>query len=227
MQKKCFMLLFLGICFLQASAITVVSNNTNWMQSTVSTVDNTYPGWQGVSSLPGVSTYTIVPTLGGTHVANVSGATNLSSASGIRYYRSTFNLLSFSDITADFQISVDNDVHIFINGHAVALEGSLSGDNFSSLPHHRVFVASNNTVINGYSSGQAFDWVASSFADSNWVVGINEVVLAIRNLDGGDGGGFSFRMDLNVTEIVPESSTFLLFILAGIGFIFTKKRITL
>ncbi|NUM35682.1 MAG: PEP-CTERM sorting domain-containing protein [Candidatus Brocadiae bacterium] len=210
MKKNLIVLFFFifSIVAIHAANLTVVSNSTNWMQSTVYTIDNTNPGWPGVSSLPALNTYTITPTVGGAHVSNVSGATNLFSADGIRYYRSTFSLSAFTDITADFQISVDNDAQIFINGHAVALEGSLTGDNFNAAPHHRVFIASNNSVVNGYSGGQAFDWVAASFADSKWIVGSNEIVLAIRNLSGGDAGGFSFRMDLAVTEVVPEPASF-------------------
>lgn len=215
------LVLLLGVVSLSAETLTLVSNTTQWRQSTTYTVNDTYPGWPGVSSLPSVGTFTIVPTAGG--LANVvAGSTAIYSANSIRYYRATFVLPTISDITADLQISVDNDVHIFINGQWLALEGSLAAENFSSLPHHRVFVDSNTNVVNGYSGGQAFDSTVSTFADSNWLVGTNEIILAVRNLSGGDAGAFSFRMDLNyVVSTVPEPSSLLLCLLVGL-FYFRK-----
>ena len=74
------------------------------------------------AALPGPATFTVTPTTNNvTHIANVAGSTNLFSDSGVRYYRTTFSLPSFSTISADIQLSVDNDVHIFINGAALAL----------------------------------------------------------------------------------------------------------
>ena len=208
--------LFIIIIFvstISATNISIVSNTINWKQSTVIHINNNVP-WEGVTSTPALNTYTTdLIAGGGTHVSGISGATNIASSYGVRYYRTTFNLGIISSISADLRVSVDNDVHIFINGHVVALEGSLSGENFYNNPHH--LLIANEDITNGYAGGDAFDSTAGTFANSNWAAGTNEIILAVRNLSN-DSGGFVFRMDIVADDILVPEPMNLLLLVAGI-----------
>ncbi len=213
-----------SIQFAFAASITLVSNTTQWLQSSTVLVDNNVP-WSGVSSLPNASTYTITPTAGGTHVDGISGATNLFSANGIRFYQASFNLTSFSSIIADIRVAVDNDVHIFINGKFVALEGSLTGDNFSDGNPHRLLIGSSGAITNGYLGGQSFDSTAGTFSSSNWVIGTNTIVLAVRNLSPTDSGGLSFRMDISTVDmVVPEPNSLCCIALFLFAWLIKKRK---
>ena len=187
-----------------ADTISIFSNTTNWRLSTQNPINNSVP-WPGVAALPAAGTFTLIPVAGAAHVFHVPGSTNLFAGSGIRFYRTDFNLGAFSTLTADLRISVDNSVHIFINGQALALEGSLSSANFANSIHHRLFIDAAGNVTNGFMSGDSFDSFAATFPAANWNVGTNEIILAIRNLSGGDAGGFSFGLDLTTTAVVTPA----------------------
>ena len=211
----------------QASAdfITVATNTTDWRQSTVidSSNSNTTP-WPGATSLPSASTFTIVPTAGASQVNPVPGATTLFSGSDVRFFRSTFTLSAFNTITADVRASFDNSLDIFINGHELALEGSLDTINFSG-PNHRLFVNADGSIVNGYQGGQAFSTrVATSFPSSFFVTGTNEVVLAVRNLSGGDSGGIAFRADFVTTSAVPEPASLVMLGTGVVGILSYARR---
>jgi len=206
-----------------ADVISVVSDTTNWQQSTVVQFDDTHPGWGGPPGIPAASTFTIDPTAGAGHVANVAGSTNIYSGNGIRYYRTLFNLEAFSSISLDIQMSADNDMWLgFNNGH-MATEGSLDGVNFADAIHHRLFIDTDGSVTNGYLGGDSFDFAVSSFDDSVWNVGSNELVLAVRNLSGFDSGGFSFGMTVTTTS-VPAPAPLVLLALGLLSITLRIKR---
>jgi len=186
-----------------ADTILVVSN-TDWTISSFPGVDETVP-WSGVSSLPDSSTFTLPSAAGAPHITGLEGATKIFSDEGVQYFLSVFELPAFSVITADIQLAVDNDVHVFINGFALALEGSLDVENYTGVPH-RLFIDSDESVINGdLLGGDPFDSFSSTFPKSNWKVGTNEIILAVRNLStGDDNGGFSFIMDIETSNLIPE-----------------------
>lgn len=203
----------LGFAAVPASAqiFTVISNNDEWRESQTVITDgaNDVP-WGGVApgSLPAVGTYTIIPTTGAGSVTPLPDASNLFSGSGIHFFRTTFTLPAFTSLTLDLRTYVDNDINIFFNGTELALEGSLDTNNFGGADPLRLRVAANGVVSNGPPNGQPFDEVAPTFA--NFFAGENEIVLAVRNLNGGDSGGFSFRADFDVVPTVsgvaPEPS---------------------
>ncbi len=205
-------LLALGAAPASGETISILTNLSDWMRSseiTPSPPSGTF--WDGVSVLPDASTFTVAVEGGAGHVANVEGSQNLFSASDVRFYQTIFALPAFGELTADLQISVDNDAQIFLNGFELAHEGSLLGENFSGLPHHRVFVGADGSVTNGYEGGDVFDRVAKSFPSSNWVSGgENTLTVAVRNLSGGDTGGFSLGLLLEllgpppVPDLVPR-----------------------
>ena len=45
-----------------------------------------------------------------------------------------------------------------------------------------------------------------NFASSNWIVGENALIRAVRNISGGDQGGFSFGMQVDATA-TPEPAS--------------------
>jgi hypothetical protein len=183
------------------NTVTLVTETTNWREST--NIDDTINAdavpWLGATFLPEASTFTIIPTEGAPYVNPVPGATALFSGSSVRFYRTTFDLPHFTTLALDVSASFDNDLHIFINGHDLALEGNFTMANFQGL-NHRLFVNTDGSIINGYEGGQPFSTsVASNFPSSFFHRGSNEAVLALRNLNGGDSGGVAFRADLVMT----------------------------
>lgn len=190
-----------------AATISLVTNTTDWLLSTVVDRSNSdVVPWPGASTfLPNVSTYTEIPVEGASHIFPVTGAAILFAGSGVSFYRATFSLAAFSAVTLDLSASFDNDLDIFINGHELALEGDFAAANFNG-PNHRLFVASDGTVTNGYLGGLPFTVsAAASFPSSFFNVGNNEIVLAVRNLSSGDSGGVTVSADLVTTE-APEPS---------------------
>lgn len=201
------------------AVITVASNATDWRQST--DVDSTssmdFP-WLGPAFLPDVSTYTLVPTEGWVAPTGVNGAAGLVVGEHVTFFRTSFNLPTFSTLTIDLQASFDNDLDIFFNGQELALEGDFSLNNFGAT--HRLFVAADGAVTNGYLGEWPFSTrVAASFPATIFNAGgTNELVVALRNI-GNDAGGLAFRADFttdSAPSAVPEPASLTLL---GVGVI--------
>ncbi|SIS76838.1 PEP-CTERM sorting domain-containing protein [Neptunomonas antarctica] len=215
--------LFLSAFHLSANAGLIVGTNaSDWRLSTVVESGGAGGNWTTLiaeGALPGLSTYTITPTSGGgvaSPGAAALGVTGLNAGSGVSFFRTTFELFDIQSALVD--VAVDNNIQIFINGHEVAREISLSGDNWTSiLPSFDIL--SDGSIANIVK----FD---STFAFSSWNEGENDVVLAVRNLDGGDSGGVAFRMELEGSAVpVSAPGTIALFglSLAALGFVRRKK----
>ncbi|MDA1276614.1 MAG: MBG domain-containing protein [Verrucomicrobia bacterium] len=185
-----------------ADVISVdTSNAANWKQSTSSYIDNTDPNWPGVTTpLPSAATYTVNTAI----QPLVAGFTGIVSGSGVTFYRSVFSLPSFATLTADLSALVDNNIQIFVNSKSLAsfgtdLCGFCSGD-------FRLFIGTDGTVNNGYLGGGLFSSVQASFLQSAWISGgANEIVVAVRNLGGGDTGGFRLSLVLTTTSPVNNA----------------------
>jgi hypothetical protein len=209
-----------------AQTITLVTNTTDWRESTVFDTSNANDTpWPGASFLPDASTFTLTPTAGASHVSPVPGATTLVGDGSVRFFRATFILSEFADITADVRASFDNDLNIFINGRELALDGDFSFGNFGA-PNHRLFVNTDGSIINGYEGGQPFTGrIATSFPASFFNTGENEVILALRNLNG-DGGGVGFRADFTARPVPAPSAllTALIGFVPGVAFLFRRRK---
>ena len=205
-----------------AAVTTVSSNNAAaWQLSSTVDVFDASP-WPG-ASLPAGSSFTL-PAVGGNSAAGLG----ILSGSGVTYYRTAFLLPAFGSITADVSALADNNIQIFVNGHELALYGTdLSG--FSRSPFH-LFIDTSGAVINGYLGGSSFSQISSPFAAADWNSGTtNEIELAIRNLSGGDSGGFVFNATLTTTAAVvpvpePESYAMLLAGLGLLGFVVRRRK---
>ncbi|MBI4625760.1 MAG: HYR domain-containing protein [Verrucomicrobia bacterium] len=188
--------------WVNAAVITVdTSNAANWKKSTFSYVDNTDPNWPGVTTpLPSAASYTVATTFNPTLPAGFGG---IFATSGVTFYRSVFSLPSFSTLTADLSARVDNNIQIFVNGVSVAGFGT-DTCGFCG-PDFRLFIGTGGAVTNGYSGGRAFSTVQAPYPPITWISGgINEIVVAVRNLDApvfpNDTGGFRLSLVLNTTD---------------------------
>lgn len=175
-----------------------IQSDSTWKLSTVTdqTSCMTFP-WSGVSgNLPAANTFTSTVVLGQPKsyksIDNVPGSEVIKSGKEVTFYRKTFFLADSSHADFFAEMTVDDDMEIYLNGHLVAREESHSTSN-SRFPSHWFHSAGNNTSPN--SSHESFDYTSSN-ASSYLTQGTNEVILAVRNKSGKDNGGFSFRMGI-------------------------------
>lgn len=181
--------------------LTLVSDNSWSLSTTVTTATaNSYP-WPGVASTPAASTFTLPVDVNQPypweHLYRVKGSQVIAAQSGVTYYRNTFNLVDPNGIEAYFRMFVDDNMQIFINGQWIALEDDMGQYNWRTASHSLRFNG-DGTHINGYAGGDAFDYVTKANLDNVFQAGSNEIILAIRNRTSKpDLGGFSFSMDLD------------------------------
>lgn len=182
---------------------SIVTNNS-WKLSTFTESSGMNSGahyWDGADSLPLDSTYTVVPTEEQYATTLVPGTKGLAAKDGVRYYRQTFNLSSLSGVEATFLASVDNSVQVYINKKAVALESDDNQSNFNDGKFLRLVIKSSGSNINGGTGYQSFDSYSTANASDIFVVGENEIVLAVANWDNTqnsyqDHGTISFRANI-------------------------------
>jgi hypothetical protein len=192
-----------------STSLSVVSDLT-WTKSTVVDAGGAGGPWVPPRTTPpAAGTFTQTPTFGnaggidGTDVADIGGgAVAISSVSGVYYFRTTFTLPSATGITANIRLSVDNNAQVFINGQEVARETTFTGANFNG-PNYPAFRINPDGSI---SNIVQFD---TTFPFTGWIAGTNELVVSVRNTDGGDSGGLVFRMDItadSTTTIIPSAA---------------------
>ncbi len=191
--------------------LSMVSDSSWSLSTTVTTATaNSYP-WPGVPSVPAAATFTLPAVVGQpypwTHLWSVPGSEVIKAGSGVTYYRNTFILADSAGLNARFRMFVDDNMQIFINGHAIALEEGMGKVNWRTANHDILFT-NVGAVDNGHIGGDPFDYYTSTPLDSILKTGTNEIVLAIRNRSSfPDVGGFSFRMDLgNSVSIIKKSN---------------------
>lgn len=167
---------------------TTLTTSKSWSLSTsTETSGMTQYGahnWYGVSGgLPSAGTYTLTPTENPYATVLVPGTYGLDAADGVRFYKQSFTLTSIANIKATILVSVDNALQIYINGTAVALENSDNQSNFNDAVYSKLVLNSSGSNSTGGSGFQDFDSYTSTNASSLFVVGNNEIVLAVANWD--------------------------------------------
>ncbi len=187
-------------------------SDSSWAKSTVVTPSNFSGFWGGVSSLPATGTYTLSAMEGqpyGFHsIDSVPGAKSIKTDNNITYFRKEFTMLDNIDVDSRLRMTVDDGMEIYINGQLIAREENVPVGNRKVPGHDLNFVAGGPVFVNGFAGGDPFDFVSTVDLDTVFVVGVNEVVLVVRNFaKAGDKGGFSFRMDLTKggTSVVKKS----------------------
>ena len=209
---------------------TVTSDPNDWALSTVRRSGGAAGTWTPPGDpLPDASTFTLpaspTPVAGIVAAAADLGLGTLlgdggdSQPAGLQYYRTTFDLDPFKEISAQITLAVDNGAQVFINGQEVARETSYLTENWAR-PYSTLSINPDGSI----SDVTLFD---QTFSFTGWLVGENEVVLAIRNPDseGLIGGGLAFRMD--VVSTVPEPGAVCLLGLGGLcllGYARWRKR---
>lgn len=207
------------------SETMVVSNTTDWTLSTVSTDGGPGGTWTaGAIVPPGAATFTLTPSVtGAAHLVAAAnligmGAQPINADNNVRYYRSTFTLNAFDEIAADLTLGTDNGAAIFINGIEVARETSFLVDNWTN-PLPSLVIAPDGTITNVVK----FDSTAGSF--TGFQVGLNEIIIAVRNpnSEGPGAGGFAFKLNVATTQAIPEPATALLGVL-GLAVLGRRRR---
>ena len=204
---------------------TVTSDGSQWQRSTVRRSGGPAGTWTpGADPLPDVSTFTeactsataggIVAAAADLGVGSILGDGGAGQPTGLQYYRTTFDLGSFAEITAQITLAVDNGAQIFINGTEVARETSFLVENWAR-PYSTLSILADGTV----DAVTLFDQVAPSF--DGWRQGENELIIALRNPDSEalGGGGFAFQMGIVTT--IPEPATCCL---VGLGCLALARR---
>lgn len=201
---------------------TVTSDPAEWMLSTVRTSGGPAGTWTPSGAPPpDASTFTlpaspspvsgILAAAADLGVGTLLGDGGAGQPTGVQYYRTTFDLAPFEDISANIVLAVDNGAQVFINGIEVARETSYLVENWAR-PYSSLTINADGSITNLslFEPG-----AATSF--TGWRIGRNELILALRNSDseGLNAGGIAFRMDI-VTS-VPEPGSIALLGLGGLA----------
>ncbi len=177
-----------------------VVTDSSWALSTMvdSSTALTFP-WVGAPFIPAVSTFTLPVALGQPYgypsMIVVPGSDLIDANKHITFYRKTFNLTSVAQLATRIRLSVDDDLEIFINGHLIAGEYAFNASSFQGVPHD-MLINQAGLVTNGYNGGDTYGYVSNTSLDSIFVLGENEIIVAVRNRVGGDRGGLSMVMDV-------------------------------
>ncbi len=183
--------------------ITIASSVDSWQLST-ETIDGGDPAeWDPSADPPppDASTFTLdpLPTEPGVigHIHNAAGAlgvAGLTADSNVHYYRTTFDLNHIDSISAEILLAIDNGAQVYLNGELLATETSFLVENWG-MPLPGISIAEDGAL-----SVVKFDSSADKF--TNWRVGENEIVLAVRNpnSENDPAGGFAFRMNLTLPD---------------------------
>lgn len=180
-----------------SAPVTVVSD-ASWQRSTwVNQDDASGWPWQPTDTLPALATFTESVTLGQPYhyhsVDSVPGARPIMADNFLRYYRTTFHLSQLPLAKAQFFLTVDDNMSIFINGTRIAYENGNTRSSGSKALHQFII----------HADGSAHDSVNSTTPVRNFEevklnkvlqAGENELILGVHNYN--NLGGFSFKMEL-------------------------------
>lgn len=175
-------------------------SDSSWMLSTYVEPSDWGGDWYGASSLPGAGTYTMPVVIGQPYpwggITVLDSTMPITAMNNVRFYRKVFMLASTADLQARIRMYMDDGAEVYVNGHLLVREENVLTENWSGVPHDIKYF-DDGSMTNGYSGNQMFDYAASADLDTIFNVGLNEIVVALRNLKASHNkGGFSFMMDV-------------------------------
>lgn len=175
-------------------------SDSSWMLSTYVEPSDWGGDWYGASSLPGAGTYTMPVVVGQPYpwggITVLDSTMPITAMNNVRFYRKEFMLASTADLQARIRMYMDDGAEVYVNGHLLVREENVLTENWSGVPHDIKYF-DDGSMTNGYSGNQMFDYAASVSLDTVFSVGLNEVVVVLRNLKASHNkGGFSFMMDV-------------------------------
>ena len=183
--------------------VEIVSDNT-WKKSLYVNTDNPYiMPWPGPSSFADSFSYTAPVIIGQPYsyggLYQIPGTEVISTDAYTTFFRKSFDLNIGSIDECLIQLTVDDDIEVYLNGKLIAREGDFSASN-SNAPAHSLRFTS-NTVQNGYQGGDSFDTLTGNNPlDLLNFSGSNEIIVVIRNGRGNNVGGFSFKLSLPIKQ---------------------------
>ncbi len=178
-----------------AATDSICVSDTSWRKSTVYTASTQSGYWSGVPSIPADPTFTEPVVIDQPYpfytVDSVPGAYVIDAdTNGITYYKKTFELSDATDLDADFLMTFDDAVEVYLNGVLLFRENKTSPSNWM-LPAH------SQTFTGGMANPGDYDYITGADLDTVAKVGTNCIVVVLRNFKkAGDRGAFSFRMKL-------------------------------
>lgn len=189
-----------------APDVIVTSNAQTWTQSTEIVSGGPAGEWKLLDAVspPDISTFTLTPAatapavIGHNHAAAAQLSDGNATVEGlvgdnaIHFYRTTFDLAPFESISGSLQWAADNGGVVFVNGQGIVIETSFLAENWTS-PMPSIQFNEDGTT----SDVIKFDAAAGEFEE--WLVGENEIVVALRNPDDevDPAGGFALRLELS------------------------------
>ena len=156
-----------------ANAATINFNASNLLRSTVEGFQEiTAPGGVSPATMPADATFTIAPPNGFLN-SNVGA-----------WFRFNFNLpAGFTGLSMNIQLSVDNEIQLFVNDQNAAVEDDTVVQNF--VPPFPQFTLNSNGTVTDITG----TWDALPITQSMFQVGANE--LTFFATDNGGVGGFT------------------------------------
>lgn len=184
------------------SVSIVCEADSSWMKSTTTELGPWGGTWAGATSLPATATYTMPVSLGQPYPwANfhpVDGSPIIKAENNVTFYRKELEIANPSDVEMRLRMTMDDGVEVYLNGYLLVREENSLKENWQS-PVHDILYASDGTITNGNAGGQSFDLVSALDLDSIFMLGTNELVVALYNRrPSSDKGGFSMKLEAEV-----------------------------
>jgi hypothetical protein len=187
--------------------LTVGTNVDTWRLSSESIDGGSTGEWDPSADPPppAINTFTAAPLatspaeVGHIHAAAIGlEVQGIQADNDTHYYRTTFSLDRTSGFSTEIQLAVDNGAQLYINGDLVATETSFLVENWG-FPLPSLSIETDGAV-----ESTKFEDAVTSFSD--WKLGENEVILAVRNPfeEASPAGGFAFRMDFFATSMLGD-----------------------
>ncbi len=198
---------------LEGEGLLTVSSDGSWLKSCYTSLVNamTWP-WLGAGDFPHDSTYYQPVEIGQPYrwhsLDAVAGSQVIKADSRVQYFKKEFQL-SGDVLKANFAVTVDDDLEIYINGKLLARENVWGAPSTGAAAVHSFEIDASGNYTNGPQGTTPFGLINGLPLGHYFTQGNNEILVVVRNGGPGNVGGFSFKMDLETslnTYIVSDGS---------------------